>query len=321
MPSIIGKDISKAAELLAQNEIVAIPTETVYGLAANALNPDAVLKIFEAKNRPHFDPLIVHISAKTELNKYILSVPLAARKLIDAFWPGPLTLVLPKRKIIPDLVTSGLPEVAIRMPSHPVALQLLNLLPFPLAAPSANPFGYISPTTAQHVAEQLRNKIPYILDGGPAYVGVESTIVRFENEMVIVLRLGGIAVEEIEEVCEKVEIQINPKDHPIAPGQLSSHYAPRKPLYVGDIAVLMNKFEDKKTGIISFGKTVLNNVYKEWNLSQNADLHEAAKNLFSILREADISDVDIIIAGFVPDIGLGKAINDRLKRAGVQNKL
>ncbi len=314
MASITGKDINKAARLLSQNEIVAIPTETVYGLAANALNIGAVLKIFEAKNRPHFDPLIVHIGNKADIDRYVLYVPVTAQKLMDAFWPGPLTLVLPKKEIVPDLVTSGLPEVAIRMPNHPLTLELLRLLPFPLAAPSANPFGYISPTTAKHVEEQLGDKIPYILDGGPANIGVESTIVRFEDEKVIVLRLGGIPVEEIEKIVGKVEVQVNQNINPIAPGQLSSHYAPRKPFYVGDIADLLNEFKDKKIGLINFGKALYSNTSWQWNLSPEADLHDAAKNLFRILREADTSDVDVIIAGYVPDEGLGKAINDRLKR-------
>jgi len=323
MALITGKDIIKAAKFLTQNEIVAIPTETVYGLAANALDAGAVLKIFEAKNRPHFDPLIVHIGNKADIDRYVLNVPATAQKLINAFWPGPLTLVLPKKDIIPDLLTSGLSEVAIRMPNHPLTLELLRLLSFPLAAPSANPFGYISPTTAQHVEEQLGDKIPYILDGGPANIGVESTIVRFEDEKVIVLRLGGIPVEEIAKIASEVEIQVNPNDNPVAPGQLSSHYAPRKPLYVGNIAELLDEFKDKRIGLISFGKAIYSNTSRQWNLSPDSDLHEAAKNLFRTLREADASDVDVIIARYVPDEGLGKAINDRLRRGnyklGIRN--
>ncbi|MFZ4635519.1 MAG: L-threonylcarbamoyladenylate synthase, partial [Saprospiraceae bacterium] len=191
MDTKIGSDLSRAVHLLNDGYLVGIPTETVYGLAGNALNPAAVASIFEAKNRPSFDPLIVHISDATELTRYALTLPEAARRLASLFWPGPLTLLLPRRAVIPDLVTSGLDRVALRVPAHEMALQLLQALDFPLAAPSANPFGYVSPTTAQHVVDQLGGRIPYVLDGGACAVGLESTIVGFEADGVVVYRLGG----------------------------------------------------------------------------------------------------------------------------------
>ena len=188
---MIGTALSTAIELLRRDEVVAIPTETVYGLAGNALYPKAIASIFEIKNRPRFDPLIVHASSVERLSQYANAFPEAARRLADQFMPGPLTLLLDKAAIIPDLVTAGSPRVALRVPNHPLTLSLLQQLDFPLAAPSANPFGYISPTTAQHVADQLGSQIPYILDGGPCQVGVESTIVGFEDGQAVVYRKGG----------------------------------------------------------------------------------------------------------------------------------
>ena len=205
----IGKDIQKAKDFLEKDELVAIPTETVYGLAANALNPIAVAKIFEAKERPTFDPLIVHTHSLQEVYKFVTNIHPALLKLAEAFWPGPLTLLLPKKEIIPSLVTSGLDRVGVRVPNHSLTLDLLSQLNFPLAAPSANPFGYISPTTAMHVEKQLGTKIPYILDGGSCEVGLESTIVGEENGEIIIYRLGGLSVDEIETIVGKVSMQLN----------------------------------------------------------------------------------------------------------------
>jgi L-threonylcarbamoyladenylate synthase len=318
LETIIGTDIDAAAKLLADNEVVAVPTETVYGLAANALNPEAVVKIFEAKQRPFFDPLIVHIAHKSHIYKYAKMLPPALEQLVDALWPGPLTIVLPKKDIIPDIVTSGLETVGLRMPAHPVLLKLLNKIDFPLAAPSANPFGYISPTSAQHVYNQLNTKIPYILDGGNASVGVESTIVGYEKDKVIIYRLGGTSIETIEAIVGKVEVRIH-SSNPTAPGQLDSHYSPRKAFFAGDIYGLLEKFAAKKVGVISFFKDYkAANIAKSWKLSTAGNIAEAAKNLFAIMREADTSDVEIIIAEYLPEQGLGLAINDRIKRASVQ---
>ena len=317
--TIIGKDISSAKSFLEKGEPVGIPTETVYGLAANALNDDAVLKIFSVKNRPHFDPLIVHTHSKNEIGKYVEEIPALAQKLVDAFMPGPITVLLKKKSIIPDLVTSGLDNVAIRIPDHSLTLELLKQLDFPLAAPSANPFGYISPTTAQHVFDQLQGKIPYILDGGATNVGVESTIVGFENDepdcrqaSPVVYRLGGLAIEEIERVVGKVRLSLNESSNPKSPGMLKSHYAPKKRLVIGesDDWLIGNK------GVIAFDKYV-EGIEKQNQilLSPSGNLNEAAKNLFAAMRKLDAGDVDEIIAVKFPDEGLGRAINDRLKRA------
>ncbi len=308
----IGKDVSQAVALLQNGVTVAIPTETVYGLAANALNEEAVLKIFEVKNRPHFDPLIVHVAGKEHIEKYVTDIPEPAKKLMEAFMPGPVTLLLKKKTIIPDLVTSGLDTVAIRIPQHPLALELLRQLDFPLAAPSANPFGYISPTTAQHVYDQLQGKIPYILDGGATDVGVESTIVGFDKNAVIVYRLGGLAIHEIENLVGKVLININESSNPLAPGSLKSHYAPKKKLlFFPDTKPL-----EKNIAVIAFDQFDKNYPEeKQVLLSPSGDLHEAARNLFSVMRQLDNGNAELIITVKFPEHGLGLAINDRLKRA------
>lgn len=309
----IGKDINKAKQLLQEGRLVAIPTETVYGLAANALEPGAVTKIFKAKNRPAFDPLIIHVPSIDRVSHYAKNFPAIAQKLAEAFWPGPLTLVLEKKDSIPDLVTSGLPTVGIRCPNHALTRQLLHELEFPLAAPSANPFGYISPTTPQHVQDQLGSHISYILDGGACEVGIESTIVGFDNGRGVVLRRGGLKIEDIERVIGKISLAINASSNPRAPGQLHSHYAPRKKLLVGDLAILINEYAPHNPGVLAFQQD-----YKlpfQEILSRSGDLEEAARNLFSALRKLDESPGEFILSEYVPDTGLGKAINDRLRRA------
>jgi L-threonylcarbamoyladenylate synthase len=237
-------------------------------------------------------------------------------KLAQTFWPGPLTLLLPKKSIIPNLVTSGLDRVGVRIPNHPLTLDLLKQLPFPLAAPSANPFGYISPTSAKHVNDQLGSKIDYILDGGSCQVGLESTIVGEEQGEIIIYRLGGLAIEAITEVVGEVSIQLNQSSNPKAPGQLKNHYAPKKPIFIGNITELQHQYPDKKLGIITFGNRHVsqpNLVVKDLSPSQN--YQEAAINLFSFLRELDESSVDIILCELLPEESLGLAINDRLIRA------
>jgi len=241
--------------------------------------------------------------------------------LFEKFSPGPLTVLLKKKKLIPDLVTSGLDSVAIRIPNHPLTLELLKQLDFPLAAPSANPFGYISPTTAQHVFAQLQNKIPYILDGGATNVGVESTIIGFENNDPIVYRLGGLAIEEIENVIGKVLVELTESSNPKTPGMLKSHYAPIKNLKIRKFENSEMEIHPMKTGVIAFDK-YLDGIEKQNQilLSAKGDLNEAAKNLFAAMRSLDESDVEEIIAVKFPDEGLGKAINDRLKRASTDNR-
>lgn len=313
--TIISSSVEHVKALLEQGQLVAIPTETVYGLAANALDKTAVIEIFNAKQRPSFDPLIVHIGNKSDVVLYARFIPANAQKLMDAFWPGPLTVVLPKKEIVPDEVTSGLDTVGIRMPNHALTLQLLQQLNFPLAAPSANPFGYISPTTPQHVFAQLKNKIPMILDGGSCEVGVESTIVGFEGELPIVYRLGGLTLEDIRNVCGEIKVEINSSSDPKAPGMLKSHYAPQKPLYILNNGA-SDFLSNNSTAIIVFGAFNAKGNEQVFNLSINANYKEAAANLFSFLRMLDAdSSINKIYALLLPEVDLGLAINDRLKRA------
>lgn len=318
----IGTDIQTAKQFLEQSNVVGIPTETVYGLAGNALDPDAVLTIFRVKNRPAFDPLIVHTDSLDKLTRYVHDVPVAAQKLADIFWPGPLTLLLPKQDLILDLVTSGLSTVAVRIPNHPLTLALLRSLAFPLAAPSANPFGYISPTTAQHVADQLGNQIPYVLDGGPCDVGLESTIIGWDDsstKLPIVYRLGGMDLEQIEAVVGPVEVRSHSTSNPQAPGMLSSHYAPRKPLFLLQPGESLPPKLAGRAGALAF-REPFGGVRAEQQrvLSPTGDLAEAAKNLFAHLRALDAMDIDVIYAELLPSQGLGAAINDRLKRASTR---
>jgi L-threonylcarbamoyladenylate synthase len=285
-------------------------------LAANALNEEAVTDIFKIKNRPFFDPLIVHISDIKEVEKYTTSFPEKAHKLAEAFWPGPLTLILPKSKIISDMVTSGLPFVGLRVPNHPLTLNLLKQLPFPLAAPSANPFGYVSPTTAQHVKEQLGDKVSYILDGGPCEVGLESTIVMFEDEEnATILRLGGLSIEAIENCIGKVSLNIASHSKPNSPGQLDKHYATRTPLKL-ITEIDFNTIDTTKTGAITFhAPFVFLPAENQRVLSPNKSTEEAAHNLFAAMRELDNLNLELIITENFPPNGLGPAINDRLNRA------
>lgn len=317
METEIGFSISKANELLKNGHLVAIPTETVYGLAANALDPDAVLQIFKAKNRPHFNPLIIHLPDWESVKKYVTDIPVDAEVLAKKFTPGPLTFLLVKKPIVPDLVTAGSPKVAIRIPAHPMTRELLSQLDFPLAAPSANPFGYVSPTTAQHVFDGLYGKIPYILDGGECQIGLESTIVDFESGEVIVRRKGGVAVEAIEQVLgKKVLVKTDSEEHPVAPGMLKSHYATATPLFIGEVKNLVKRLTGKKICLLEFGENLKDvPAFARFQLSASATLDEAAKNLFKTMRQADQCGADAILVEWLPEEGLGRAINDRLRRA------
>jgi len=313
----IGKDIAEAKRHLEGGGLVAIPTETVYGLAANAFNEEAVTKIFKAKNRPSFDPLIVHTNSLKKIETFVEGIPEQAKKLVSTFWPGPLTILLKKKSIVPDLVTSGLDSVAVRIPNHPMTLELLSQLDFPLAAPSANPFGYVSPTMAEHVNAQLGEKVGYVLDGGACEVGVESTIVSFLNEKPRVLRLGGLAVEKIEALIGEVEINQHSSSAPAAPGMLKSHYSPGKTIVLINDFSLNNEDNNAEIGAIVFN-TPLENIPLENQLilSRSGDLDEAARNLFSSLRLLDQNpNIKTILTEYVPNEGLGRAINDRIKRA------
>jgi L-threonylcarbamoyladenylate synthase len=311
-----GGDIHTAIVLLQKGELVAIPTETVYGLAANALNPEAVLKIYETKGRPAFNPLIVHVHDVNQFEKYATEVHPLIRILAEKFSPGPLTYVLPKKSIVPDIVTGGGDTVALRVPGHPLTLKLLSQLDFPLAAPSANPFGYISPVLAEHVAEQLNGKIPYILDGGHSMIGLESTVVTVENNKLVVLRIGGVPMEDLHEVAGSVELRINLSSNPKSPGQLKSHYAPRIPLLLGDVKQMISSLSGKKIALLVFSeKNHSANIVAQEVLSPARDIREAARNLFAALRRLDKTNADVILAERFPEFGFGLAINDRLERA------
>jgi len=309
--------IHRAAEIIRQGGVVAFPTETVYGLGADAFNPLAVARIFEIKDRPYFDPLIVHISDFEEMAELAVGIPPDAEKLIQRCWPGPLTIVLLKKEAVPDLVTAGLPTVAIRMPKHPVALQLIREAGCPVAAPSANPFGYVSPTTADHVREQLEDRGDLILDGGPCEVGLESTIISFSKEKPRLLRPGGLPLEEIETIIGKVETNPVGETAPSSPGRLPRHYAPRTPILIDRWKGDLEAYRDKRVGLLAFREPrVVSLPFDHVEvLSPGGDLREAASNLFAAIRRLDALDLEMILAEAVPEAGLGRAIMDRLRRA------
>jgi len=314
-----GTDINKAAELLINGELVAIPTETVYGLAGNALSGIVVKKIFEAKQRPFNNPLIVHISGIEKLSSIVKNVPDIALTLLQTFSPGPLTIILPKKDVIPDFVTANSSHVAVRIPNHGLCLDLLKRLPFPLAAPSANKFTGISPTDPSHVFSQLSGEIPYILDGGPCNNGIESTIVGFEDDTILVYRLGAITMEKILQIHPHVKLA---NDHKVihSPGMMKHHYAPKTPLILTEnIESTIRLYDNKKIAVLYFKTPALKlSTAYEKVLSANGNLTEAAANLYKALYELDKEKPDIIIAEKLPNIGLGQSINDRLTRAAAK---
>ncbi len=321
MKTVISTDRDAAVELLRKGEVVALPTETVYGLAANALNPIAVAKIFEAKERPRFDPLIVHLPNREWLQR-IVDVPAGDRQLIgklaDKFWPGPFSMVLPKREIVPDIVTAGLDTVAVRISAHRVFAEIVRDLGGPLAAPSANRFGRVSPTTAQHVLDELEARIPLIVDAGPTEHGIESTIVAVRDGRIAVLRRGPITREQLSEFADIVRITATQRIS--APGQLPSHYTPTTPLRLIDNAEGSLSNKNQRVGLLAWrprrtGDRRSLKFAAVRNLSDGGDLREAAANLFRYLRELDALGLDLIVAERVPSRGLGAAIMDRLQRA------
>lgn len=314
---MITTDINTAKEILLKNELIAIPTETVYGLAGNAYNETAIKKIFELKKRPFYNPLIVHLKSASSISDVALEIPKSALILADKFWPGPLTLVLKKQPHISDLVTAGKETVAIRVPNHPVALALLDKLDFPLVAPSANPFGSISPTNAEHVYNYFGEELNVILDGGECEKGLESTIIGFENNQPVLYRHGSISVEEIENIVGKLGVTTNSDTAPNAPGMLSRHYAPKTDTYLtNNISELLKCFEGKNIGLLLFKNTVQNkSIVHQEILSKSGNFNEAAKNLYAAMHRLDKNKLDVIIAERLPDKGLGKTINDKLERA------
>ena len=331
-PALRAAAVEAASTALTAGHPVALPTETVYGLAADALRPDAVVKIFEAKERPFFDPLIVHLPSRDWLDR-LTNIPAESRPLVEAliarFWPGPLTLVLPRREIVPDLVTSGLETVAVRMPAHPIFREIIAHFGKPLAAPSANRFGRISPTTAQHVLSELTGRLPLIVDGGPTEHGLESTIVAVEGTELRTLRAGPITPEDLA-TFGPVERAVAGA-RPDAPGQLKSHYAPRTPLkllmhegYEFFTPEMTWQPSDLKVGLLGWTRFVEGEDYSrfahvEW-LSETLDLREAAATLFAKMRRLDEAGLHMIFAEPVPEHGLGVAIMDRLRKAAAEHE-
>jgi L-threonylcarbamoyladenylate synthase len=308
--------IRHAAALIRRGGIVAFPTETVYGLGADAFNPLAVARIFEVKGRPSFDPLIIHVAHPEDLEKLVKEIPSPAKQLIARVWPGPLTVVLNKKEEVPDLVTAGLPTVAVRMPRHPMTLDLIDQAGCPIVGPSANLFGYLSPTAAEHVRSQLGDQIDFILDGGPCEVGVESTIVSFHESVPRLLRPGGIPLEEIESIIGKVEVSPVEKEKPLAPGMLPRHYAPKTPVIIDQRDKTLSTHRDKKIGLLAFQEPANSSSFQHIEvLSKKGDMKEAAANLFAAIRRLDALNLDMIIAEPIPEVGLGRAIMDRLRRA------
>jgi L-threonylcarbamoyladenylate synthase len=306
------ENLERAAQIIRGGGLVAFPTETVYGLGASALNAMAVAKIFEVKQRPSFDPLIVHVSDRSMLQKVVQEIPEVAERLMERFWPGPLTLVLAKSDLVPGIVTSGLPTVAVRMPSHPVARELIGRAGMPVAAPSANPFGYLSPTRAEHVERMLGERVDLILDGGRSEHGVESTIVLLAEKPVL-LRYGAVAVEELEKVLGSLELQVGESERPLVPGQLPQHYAPLTPIQIASPESVPAGLR-KRAGCLAFQRVPKGfKVVKV--LSPTGDLQEAAAHLFEALHQLDRLGLEVIYAEPTPEQGLGRAIMDRLRRA------
>lgn len=327
------ENIILASKYIRDGKLVAFPTETVYGLGANALDKIAVAKIFEVKNRPNFDPLIVHIANKEDIYKYVESVNDDVYKLIQVFWPGPLTLVLKKKNIIPDIVTAGLDTVAIRMPSNPIALKLIKYSELPIAAPSANPFNYLSPTTANAVLESIGDKIDVILDGGKTQFGLESTIITINEEnQIILLRPGALEIEKIEKLLNK-KVMLYSNDKILSPGQTKHHYQPHKKLFIIKnykqsnanklIKKIEKQFDINKIYFLLTFKNIELEQYKDIHklnftidyLSKDDNYYEIASNLFEKLYIADKSDKEIILVNEVAKESLGLAIMNRLEKA------
>lgn len=317
----IRKAVAMAVEVLDRQGLVALPTETVYGLAGDALQPEAVTKIFETKDRPSFDPLIVHIENDSWLAK-LTRVPKnpspLLERLMERYWPGPVTILFPKSDWVPELVTAGLDQVAIRMPGHPVFREVLRAFGKPLAAPSANRFGRVSPTRADHVFDELVGRIPLILDAGPTSWGLESTVVRIVGPTIEILRPGAVTEEELAKIAPTREVKAS--EEILAPGQTASHYAPSKPVHLFEPGVVgANHARD---ALICWGPAHhLEKFSVVRSLSETRDLRMAAQRLFSLLREMDQSDIHQIFIEAVPEIGLGKAIMNRLRRATATGRM
>ncbi len=321
----ITKKIELAKTFLDAEELVAIPTETVYGLAAKGISTKALKKIFEAKGRPINNPLILHFKDVKSIAPFVDGLTEEIHTMAEHFWPGPLTLLLPKSPQVPEIVTAGLERVAVRIPNHSKTLELLALLDYPLAAPSANPSGYISPTRPKHVERLLGNKIPLILDGGPCDSGIESTILGWEGNTPVIYRQGGIPMEDIEKVLGR-KPRIHQKSEVLhTPGMSLSHYAPNtKTIVTKDILEHLQHYHDRdqKVGLISFQKhpTAQKSIAKEIVLSKDGNLEEMARKIYDAMHQLDSLGLDVLIIETAPEKGIGNAINDRLYRSASINK-
>jgi L-threonylcarbamoyladenylate synthase len=312
-----SKAIEESARIIRRGGLIAFPTETVYGLGADTENPLAVAGIFEVKARPRIDPLIVHVADRDMAERYGVFHGMSY-SLMEKFWPGPLTLVVRKKRSVPSIVTAGLETVAIRIPAHSAALNLIRASGCGIAAPSANPFGYVSPTEARHVVEQLSGKVHGILDGGPCAIGLESTILTLTGDTPCILRPGGISIEELESVLGPVDIQSGVSRIPQAPGQLDRHYATLTPLDIAEEGLEEIK-PNEKVGLLCLNFPVSTENFQAVEiLSPSGSLREAAANLFRALRRLDRMNLDRIIARPVPQEGLGVAIMDRLRRCSAR---
>ena len=314
---MITSNISIAVNALNQGELVAIPTETVYGLAGSAFNEQAIQKIFQLKNRPACNPLILHTHCISEVSKFVKEIPPNAMKLAEAFWPGPLTLLLPKKSIIPHSVTSGSHLVAVRIPNHRVTLDLLKQLDFPLVAPSANPYTRISPTNSKMVDEYFGDTLPCILEGDICAKGIESTIVGFHDNVPVIYRQGAISVDAIEFVAGKSKVLATVKERVTTPGMSPMHYAPRTRFQIVDsIAGFIQEHDYLKIGVLALGKLAMHQPNTTCiHLSITGDLEEASANLYKSMYELDGMNLDCIIIEKFPEIGIGKSLNDRIQRA------
>ncbi|WP_113663419.1 L-threonylcarbamoyladenylate synthase [Pedobacter nanyangensis] len=314
---MISDNIALAADMLKQGCLVAIPTETVYGLAANIYNENAIKAIYDAKNRPLHTPLIVHIKGIECLETIANTIPSVAIRLAERYWPGPLTLLLEKNRNVSDLVTAGYPRVAVRVPDHPVALALLNQIDFPLAAPSTNPFGGISSSRAEHVEAHFKDLIGMVLQVGSCKRGIESNIVGFDGNQTIIYRLGSLPIEEIQEVVEKVVLINKAVQSPVAPGMLARHYGPETPLiFTKNIRYEVSRLKDNKVGLLLFNEALIGlpAQFKQKVLSANGNLTEAATILYETMHELDKVGLDYIVAEQFPEEGMGIVINDKLGR-------
>lgn len=319
------KELGRAARYIQKGELVAFPTETVYGLGANALDGEAVAKIFKAKNRPCDNPLIVHISDQKMLEGLVTKIPQKAGILMEKFWPGPLTIIFPKSKAVPDNVTCGLQTVAVRMPSHPIARELIRVSGVPIAAPSANISGKPSPTQVEDVIEDLNGKVACIIDGGDCEVGVESTVLDLNTDVPTILRPGGVSKEELEKVLGKVEVHAGSAEKPASPGMKYRHYAPKATVVlveglqarkaIGEIAAHHMR-DKKKVGVLVVGE--VKTLRADAVMSMGTKSDEVARNLFRMLREMDRIGVDVIVVEGVEEKGRGLAVMNRLRKAASQ---